>query len=448
MLIGIALVLVIAKAVDHFFLDDRYLCRKIYVPVMAESIDNSGLACVKAKAAFKRPQPAENSRIRRELENLIASQPRKTVIYTNDGHRLEGEIISRNNGQVRFKSSFGSSGNMMTSLKESDIDRIEESIPDTSPATDAEVRLKSWFPSFSFSRQGPYSFFTDDGYFRIIDSVSELKNLRNQFEAVFARIIDVRRAKRSNVLIFARPDDYRAFRDKNASEIRFAVGYYSPKGGYLTFYNFFEDTTYKETENYTAQERRKMDELRKAGLSDYGKKWVSGHEREVTSRLTRQAANTRAKNIRILRHEGSHQLSYDLNLFGVNTEDWLSEGLAQYCETPYIGELDLDIIESLRQAAGQKRLFKPADMFDDDNTRRIALLASDKIDLFYAQSWAMFYLLMQDECRQEMFSYLVAMKTRPFTKQERIALLERELGFSLDELQDKVIVFINTGRAA
>ena len=62
----------------------------------------------------------------------------------------------------------------------------------------------------------------------------------------------------------------------------------------------------------------------------------------------------KAQNAEVLRHEGAHQLAYDLGLVNnINFDIWLNEGLAEYCSPPYLGEKKRTSLDIIKKAVAQ-----------------------------------------------------------------------------------------------
>jgi hypothetical protein len=126
---------------------------------------------------------------------------------------------------------------------------------------------------------------------------------------------------------------------------------------------------------------------------------------ETVQRVARESRTD--VNIRTVMHEVSHQLSWNCGLFnrGGDVPFWVAEGMACYCEPTTngswqgIGELNPDRLKFLASVwAGKGSLIPLQELIRRDDwlppkcDERTTLLA-------YAQSWALFHMLMQEQPR-------------------------------------------------
>ncbi|MFH1767660.1 MAG: hypothetical protein ABH858_00680, partial [Candidatus Omnitrophota bacterium] len=324
-----ALVLAGLKFIDHFFLGDRFLSWRIYRSSSGETV------LYEVPAFNLRVSPRslaidseEAERVRRQLESKLIASRDKTILYTKDGRRLEGIKVSEDDKDIKFKQIFGSSGAMVITIAKENVAGIEQSQADKIGITDEEVLIKNQFPDFDFYRQGQYSFFTDETYFRIAESIDVLKNLSDAFMKVFSPALDRTLKRRSYVLIFSNSDDFYAYCRKVAPGMAGAVGLYSPLENKLMVYNFFGGKNYKMVEEYVEGEKARVADWRKQDLDYRSKQAVSDYQHKVSSYIKRYALDTKAMNLEVFRHESAHQLSYDLGMIqGNNFDIWLIEGV-------------------------------------------------------------------------------------------------------------------------
>jgi hypothetical protein len=142
-------------------------------------------------------------------------------------------------------------------------------------------------------------------------------------------------------------------------------------------------------------------------------------ERAVGS-VNRAAANYRSDaNIETIMHEVAHQLSFNCGLLRREGDVpvWLAEGLACYCESTQngawqgIGEPNSSRAAALGRALrGPPRLLPLRSLIENDDWFRKAP-SVDQIVLGYAQSWALFSMLMEQRPKS-LRKYLALIESR------------------------------------
>jgi hypothetical protein len=157
---------------------------------------------------------------------------------------------------------------------------------------------------------------------------------------------------------------------------------------------------------------------------------------------SRKAQESRADaNAATIMHETAHQLSFNCGL--LNREGdvpiWLAEGLACYCEATSggkwqgIGELSPERLNALaRWAADGTRLTPLQDLASNDNWLREQKDGRNLL-LGYAQSWALFRMLIEEEPRA-LRAYLSLIYERR-TAEHRMADFQQAFGPDLHRLE-------------
>lgn len=143
-------------------------------------------------------------------------------------------------------------------------------------------------------------------------------------------------------------------------------------------------------------------------------------------------------------HEATHQLSFNCGMHQryADIPLWVSEGLAVYFETPDltsrrgwrgIGAVNQARLAQFRQYLGNRPANSLRTLLASDERFRQTRLADDA----YAEAWALNHFLLQRHAEAYAgYLRLLADKTPLVydTPQERVELLERELGMSLEQL--------------
>jgi len=199
---------------------------------------------------------------------------------------------------------------------------------------------------------------------------------------------------------------------------------------------------YGQNEAFLAQKRQSEEQARRIG-SDIDR------QRAVAT-LKRRAQEFRADaNIGTVMHETAHQLSFNsgmLNRYG-DVPLWLAEGLACYCESTVdgawqgIGEANPERLDALSRAVhGQMRLLPLRDLLvNDDWMRR----GDDQTRLLgYAQSWALFRMLMEER-PQAVKNYLALIYGR-WTPDHRLADFAQAFGSDLDRLELRYTEYVKS----
>jgi hypothetical protein len=166
--------------------------------------------------------------------------------------------------------------------------------------------------------------------------------------------------------------------------------------------------------------------------------------RHFLGTVNRRARDFRAgTNVGTMMHEVAHQLSFNCGLLNRKGDVpvWLSEGLACYCESTVnsnwqgIGEPNPLRAGSLADAAHGRGAFIPLRtlLANDDWLRKAPSV--DRILLGYAQSWALFHLLMEERPRQ-LRRYLALVYDRP-TPDHRLTDFAQAFGADLDRFEQR-----------
>jgi hypothetical protein len=193
---------------------------------------------------------------------------------------------------------------------------------------------------------------------------------------------------------------------------------------------------------------------KEAAWQEVGKVQVPFQERQnALNRINRQARDFRNDiNVATVVHEVAHQLSFNSGLLSRQGDAplWLVEGLACYCESTVhgtwtgIGEPNLERIQTLAraQSTGDGTLFPVKDLIVSDTWIRSNKGLGQPGILGYAQSWALFRMLMEERPRA-LKAYLEQVKGRP-TADHRLTDFGQAFGPDLKALEAQYLRYINT----
>lgn len=153
-------------------------------------------------------------------------------------------------------------------------------------------------------------------------------------------------------------------------------------------------------------------------------------------------------NISTMMHEVAHHLSFNCGLLNRDGDAplWLVEGLACYCEATRegtwegIGEINYNRLQPLAQVLAQgERLLPLKELLAGDDWLRQAQ-SLHQLELGYAQSWALFYLLMEEH-PAPLQRYLATIYSRQ-TPEHRLADFTEAFGRSLPRFEARYHEFV------
>jgi hypothetical protein len=208
------------------------------------------------------------------------------------------------------------------------------------------------------------------------------------------------------------------------------TGMYHPASNRFVMYDFGQNQAYlaqkRQAEGQVRQVRSQLDRQRYLG----------------TLQLQAQEVRTGA-NIGTIMHEVAHQLSFNSGL--LNREGdvplWLAEGWACYCEATAngvwqgIGEPNPERLRLLAAVLEkQGTLLSVRQLLENDDWMR-GQTTPQNILLGYAQSWALFRMLMEEEPRT-LRSYLKLIYGRQ-TSERRLADFQQTFGVNLEGLEKR-----------
>jgi hypothetical protein len=168
---------------------------------------------------------------------------------------------------------------------------------------------------------------------------------------------------------------------------------------------------------------------------------------ETVQRLANEFRSS--ANIGTIMHEAAHQLSFNCGLLNRDGDvpGWLAEGLACYCEATDngtwlgIGEPNPERLGALRQAASKNTHLIPVrDLVSSDAWLR-DVKDGQTVLLGYAQSWALFSMLMEEQPKA-LQRYLSLISERR-TSDARAADFLNGLKTDWKRLQSRHVSYIN-----
>lgn len=360
-------------------------------PIVQQSV-----RAVPVDAEPPKPLTAEEISRKQKLEAQLAQERPTHRIRFRSGRTLEGHLVSQTPTEVRVRDGFGYSGYVVETYRRAEISSIDPLPATAFELTADDVRFSAEFPEFHFVKIPPYTIVTDESYGEVQRILGLLASLREQFLQRFAPLIrsgveqeDIR------VVFFGSEKAFRQYAERAAPAFVNSAGFYSSQENRLALLNQLGTARYSEASTRLDERGRRLSRSANAGPQIAA----------LRSDLTLEA---KAINERLIRHEGAHQLFRACHIhsrLGIEPT-WLTEGLAEYCETGEIGRFHFALADRIT-AAREKRQFVPLKtLLNHRDPSGFFALGHGNLEIAYAESWALTYMLMQEDTREQFFSYL------------------------------------------
>jgi hypothetical protein len=385
------------------------------------------------------PLTAEELTRQAQLEAELAAERPTHRLKLRDGHVLDGRIVSETPSTIRFRDGFGYSGFVVESYRRADVLAVE-TLPAVSFAvTPRDVRFSAEFPRFHIVKCPPYTIATDESYGEVQKILGVLTDLREQFRGSFGPLIknDVV-LQDIDVAFFGSEESFRRYALRVAPSFVNSAGFFSSGENRLALLNQLNTTRYTQAEGRLEERSRKF-----SGYADVGQQLAA-----LRSDITSEA---KSMNERLVRHEGAHQLFHAYHIhsrYGLEPT-WLTEGLAQYCEPAEIGRYHPLLADRVTRARLAGQLLPLKKLLNHRDTSGFFALGEGHVELAYAESWALVYMLMQDEFRPRFFEYVKSYRDvstyRAVAAVERAepeTLLEAQMKMNLNSLESQWDSFI------
>jgi hypothetical protein len=340
------------------------------------------------------PPPALTSAqlaLKKRIEGeLAAAQPTHRITLRNN-RTIEAQIIETTPAALKIREGFGYSGTIVSTLKRDQIVRIESLTVPPPALNDADVRFAETFPDFHFVKLPPFTIVTDAPYAEVERTLNVLDDLREQFLRHFADLIRCgNHPVRIEVVFFNSEAPFRDYARRSAPDFAHSAGFYSARENRLVLLNQLGTTDYSRARQQLDRTRQRLDSFVNADP-------VALHEASIRLAALRTSVTTEAKAItgQLIRHEGAHQLlhAYGIESARATAPTWLSEGLAQYCETSPLGSRHAARVAYVKQATRAGKLLPLRTLLNHTDPAGFFALGSDQTETAYAQSWALTYYL-------------------------------------------------------
>jgi hypothetical protein len=192
------------------------------------------------------------------------------------------------------------------------------------------------------------------------------------------------------------------------------------------------------TRQYTELQTRLTDRLHLAAAEPRARQHLAAWRSQV-------ASEARSLHERLLRHEGAHQLFHAHRLHSAAGVEptWLTEGLAQYCETPVIGRYHMALANRLTAARRAGTLLALRELLNHRAADGFFDLGEDRVEIAYAQSWALVYWLMREPHRDRFYRLLQEYRQASHFEPQPAETLAQCLGIPFAELEHRWQAFLD-----
>lgn len=339
--------------------------------------------------------------VKQKLEALLLSRvPTHRLVY-DGGKILAGRLVEEHPDYIVFAEKYGESGEMSVKLPRNRIVRLEACPVQQPDISRRDVRFYMEFPDKHFYKSPPYTILTEESFFAIEHIVKQLQNLDAQITKQFGPLIATSRPRNDvQLLIFAKLSEYSIYLDQYAPELKSSFGFYS--------YAIDRMVVCRQSDaDWVKDSKMKIDEIEK----QYGVQLHTARERE---RLNEWKSDAQGKlQARVnefmqssIRHEGAHQLFFTLDIqrSAQSGRDWITEGLATFCETEKIGQGNPNRIAELKLALSSGGLIPLSELM---------ALPRCTNSLAYSEAWSITHMLMQPEYRSGFMAYLDWLRNHP-----------------------------------
>lgn len=319
-----------------------------------------------------------------------------------DGSKtMTGRLVEEHPDYIVFEQTFGDSGRMSVQFPRSRVVRIENCTAEHPAVSRRDVRFYMEFPDKQFYKSPPYTVITDESFFAVEHIVKQLQDLYGQITEQFSLLIaSSERREDIQLLIFSKAGEYEAYRNRYAPGLKGSSGFYSHGNDRMTVYHQRDADWVKDgKKQIAAVEKQYEGKLRSDLARESFNQWKINAKGDLLGEANKVTQS-------VIRHEGAHQLLFTLgvqNSFQTG-RNWVSEGLATYCETTKPGRLNISRIEELKAAQTGGRLIP---------LRTLMTASCNGNSLAYAEAWSLTHLLMQPEYRSGFFAYLDWLRKHP-----------------------------------
>ncbi len=373
----------------------------------------------------------------------------KHMVWLTNRERLGGTIKRVQDNVLTLRQNLDGGGAIEQDLE---LNRIEKIAFWPPIQENAEERLAETL------KQYPSSAFLKEEYYNVVSTEQDPADLRrflrtlNQFYHEFLLyyfdLVNLETPPGPlDVLMLGTREEF----DAVLKEIGFNVksnpiGFYEFKNKILVVYNARTNAGVDLNVAKGQAFRAEMDEMMKKNPYAHAQAEIA-KEKSADQEL-KMMGDMLKQNIHVIRHEGGHQLFHLLGItpLEVYAGGWLIEGLAVYCETTPIGEVNDEWLMLLRYELEEGTLMPLSYLVNFARGTGFHRLDPSYAKVAYGESWAFIYFLMHEGYRNQFFEFLKSMRTQgaDYGADDEKKLLEQHLGVVLSELEPKFMDFVKS----
>jgi hypothetical protein len=177
-----------------------------------------------------------------QIDTRVGETENTHIVHLKNGTQIKVNLIKETQDAYYVRYDFGHTGHMEQLLKKSNIERLEPIQTKSVPISANEIIAKKMFPAFHVYRRDFYTFFSDESYFYIEDTIELLEELRRQICDEFPEIItDNINTPRACVVIFRNKSDYKKFSGNIDTSLKESSGFYHVDYQMFFTYNMLSD---------------------------------------------------------------------------------------------------------------------------------------------------------------------------------------------------------------
>ncbi len=341
--------------------------------------------------------------LKKRIEAELAADVPAYRLTLRDHRTVKGRIVAETPTQIKFREGSGYSDYIVSVYPRSEIAAITGLPTPSMEVTRQDVLLVKEFPGYHFVKNGPYSVVTDAPYAEVDQTLRVLTQLRQQFQQRFAPLIrDRDSGKIVQIVLFDSEAPFRACARRLAPALVESAGFYSSADNRLVLLNQMATTQFAKVQERIDQRLRALDA---SDNQSENRIQASAHLEALSSQITTEA---KSMTDRLTRHEGAHQL---FRAFGIQCKfaiepTWLTEGLAEYCETPEIGAYHSVLAERLAAVRDAGALLPLNVLLNHRDHSGFFSLGTANVEKAYEESWALTYFLMQRQYHDRFFEFV------------------------------------------
>jgi hypothetical protein len=325
--------------------------------------------------------------------------------------------------------------------------------PPRATDTSADSRFINEFPNFEFTKRGDCSIMTDAPTQETERILRSLTQFRAEFEKYFSPLIRNRPAARGfQIIYFSSEQPFRDYARRAVPALANSAGFYSSAEHRLVLLNQLGTAQFAHVQNRLKERQQSLSDpaAKPAGI-EAGEDRVQAST-QLAALRTEMAAEAEAMTERLVRHEAAHQLfdAYKIQSPLAAEPTWLTEGLAEYCETSEIGAYHSVMAHRIAKARAADKLLPMKKLLNHRDPAGFFSLGEKQTEVAYAQSWALIYFFMHNHYRAGFLEFIKYYRDLPDQRAAAAAIgtdtefiLEHFLKTDIRTIQSKWQNFLN-----